>query len=124
MRLAELFPQADLPDALAAREIKGLSADSRGVTADMVFFRVPGTKTDGLVFVPQAVQRGAVAIVAERARTALSEPPLLSKQRTCGSLWRKRPRAYTRASPKQSLRSPERAARHPSPISCGRFGPR
>jgi len=33
-------------------------------------------------------------------RTALSEPPLLSKQRTCGSLWRKRPRAYTRASPK------------------------
>jgi len=67
MRLAELFPQADLPDALAAREIKGLSADSRGVTADMVFFAVPGTKTDGLVFVPQAVQRGAVAIVAERA---------------------------------------------------------
>ncbi len=67
MRLAELFPQADLPDALAAREIKGLSVDSRGVTADMVFFAVPGTKTDGLVFVPQAVQRGAVAIVAERA---------------------------------------------------------
>ncbi|MGA3342152.1 MAG: Mur ligase domain-containing protein, partial [Methylocella sp.] len=67
MRLAELFPQADLPDTLAAREIKGLSADSRGVTADMVFFAVPGTKTDGLVFVPQAVQRGAVAIVAERA---------------------------------------------------------
>jgi UDP-N-acetylmuramoyl-L-alanyl-D-glutamate--2,6-diaminopimelate ligase len=67
MRLAELFPQADLPDAFAAREIKGLSADSRGVTADMVFFAVPGTKTDGLVFVPQAIQRGAVAIVAERA---------------------------------------------------------
>jgi len=65
MRLAELFPQADLPDGLAAREIKGLSADSREVTADMVFFAVPGTKTDGLVFVPQAVQRGAVAIVAE-----------------------------------------------------------
>jgi UDP-N-acetylmuramoyl-L-alanyl-D-glutamate--2,6-diaminopimelate ligase len=66
MRLAELFPQADIPDGLAAREIKGISADSRGVTADMVFFAVPGTKTDGLAFVPQAVQRGAVAIVAER----------------------------------------------------------
>jgi UDP-N-acetylmuramoyl-L-alanyl-D-glutamate--2,6-diaminopimelate ligase len=66
MRLAELFPQADIPDSLSAREIKGISADSRGVTADMVFFAVPGTKTDGLAFVPQAVQRGAVAIVAER----------------------------------------------------------
>jgi UDP-N-acetylmuramoyl-L-alanyl-D-glutamate--2,6-diaminopimelate ligase len=66
MRLAELFPQADIPNGLAGREIKGISADSRGVTADMVFFAVPGTKTDGLVFVPQAVQRGAIAIVAER----------------------------------------------------------
>src|ERR1700694_5700522 len=66
MRLAELFPQADIPDALAAREIKGISADSRGVTADMVFFAVPGTKTDGLFFAPQAIQRGAIAIVTER----------------------------------------------------------
>ena len=65
MRLAELFRQADIPEGLAAREIKGISADSREVTADMVFFAVPGTKTDGLAFVPQAVQRGAVAIVAE-----------------------------------------------------------
>jgi UDP-N-acetylmuramoyl-L-alanyl-D-glutamate--2,6-diaminopimelate ligase len=63
---AELFPQADIPESLAAREIKGISADSRGVTPDMVFFAVPGTKTDGLVFAPQAVQRGAIAIVAER----------------------------------------------------------
>ncbi|MGC2221080.1 MAG: Mur ligase domain-containing protein, partial [Methylocella sp.] len=67
MRLAELFPRADIPESLAGREIKGLSADSRAVTADMVFFAVPGTKTDGLVFAPQAVRRGAVAIVAERA---------------------------------------------------------
>jgi UDP-N-acetylmuramoyl-L-alanyl-D-glutamate--2,6-diaminopimelate ligase len=67
MRLAELLPRADIPEALAGREIKGISADSRAVVADMVFFAVPGTKTDGLVFAPQAVQRGAVAIVAERA---------------------------------------------------------
>ncbi|MGH6834729.1 MAG: UDP-N-acetylmuramoyl-L-alanyl-D-glutamate--2,6-diaminopimelate ligase [Methylocella sp.] len=67
MRLAELFPRADVPKTLAGREIKGISADSRAVTADMVFFAVPGTNRDGLVFAPQAVQRGAVAIVAERA---------------------------------------------------------
>ncbi len=67
MRLAELFPRADIPEALARREIKGISADSRAVTADMVFFAVSGAKTDGLVFAPQAVQCGAIAIVAERA---------------------------------------------------------
>jgi UDP-N-acetylmuramoyl-L-alanyl-D-glutamate--2,6-diaminopimelate ligase len=66
MRLAELFSRVDIPEALAGREIRGISADSRAVTADMVFFAVPGTITDGLVFAPQAVQRGAVAIVAER----------------------------------------------------------
>ena len=36
MRLAELFPLADIPEALAGREIEGISADSRAVTADMV----------------------------------------------------------------------------------------
>ncbi len=65
MRLAELFPQADIPAALAGREIKGISADSRSVTKDMVFFAVPGTRQDGLFYVPQAVERGAVAIIAE-----------------------------------------------------------
>jgi UDP-N-acetylmuramoyl-L-alanyl-D-glutamate--2,6-diaminopimelate ligase len=67
MRLAELFPLADIPEALAGREIAGISADSRAVTPGMVFFALPGAKTDGLVFAPQAAQRGAVAIVGERA---------------------------------------------------------
>jgi len=66
MRLAELFPEAVIPDELAAREIKGISSDSRAVMADMVFFAVPGTKKDGLAFAPQAVERGAIAIVAEQ----------------------------------------------------------
>jgi UDP-N-acetylmuramoyl-L-alanyl-D-glutamate--2,6-diaminopimelate ligase len=65
MRLAELFPQADIPAALAGCEIKGISADSRAVAQDMVFFAVPGTRQDGLGYVPQAVHRGAVAIIAE-----------------------------------------------------------
>src|ERR1700756_1290466 len=65
MRLAELFPQADLPAGLAERNIKGISSDSRKVMQDMVFFAVPGTREDGLRYVPQAVQKGAIAIVAE-----------------------------------------------------------
>lgn len=66
MRLAELFPQSSLPEALARREIKGIGADSREVTQDAVFFAVPGTKADGLAFVREAVERGAAAVVAER----------------------------------------------------------
>ncbi len=79
MRLSELLPQADIPKALAGREIKGISADSRAVTAEMVFFAVPGTKKDGLAFAPQAVQNGAVAIVAERAPAAPITPAAFIK---------------------------------------------
>jgi murE/murF fusion protein len=66
MRLADLFPDAALPELFAARDVKGLSADSRDIAQGFVFFAVPGTKADGLSFAPQAVARGAMAIVAER----------------------------------------------------------
>ncbi|HYP57599.1 MAG TPA: Mur ligase domain-containing protein, partial [Beijerinckia sp.] len=67
MRLAELFPQAQLPTPFAEREVRGIGSDSRVIMQDYVFFAVPGTKADGLCFAPQAVERGALAIVAERA---------------------------------------------------------
>src|ERR1700675_4747757 len=79
MRLAELFPRADIPGALPGREIKGISADSRAVTPGMVFFALPGTRTDGLVFAPQAVQCGAVAIVANRAPASPIAPAAFIK---------------------------------------------
>jgi UDP-N-acetylmuramoyl-L-alanyl-D-glutamate--2,6-diaminopimelate ligase len=66
MRLADLFPDVALPEPLAARDVKGLSADSRDIATDFVFFAVPGTKADGLNFVPQAIARGATTIVAQR----------------------------------------------------------
>jgi UDP-N-acetylmuramoyl-L-alanyl-D-glutamate--2,6-diaminopimelate ligase len=67
MRLAELFPHSDIPQALAGREVTSISADSRAVAGDTVFFAMPGTKADGLGFAPEALARGAAAIVAERA---------------------------------------------------------
>ncbi|HXW72332.1 MAG TPA: UDP-N-acetylmuramoyl-L-alanyl-D-glutamate--2,6-diaminopimelate ligase [Methylocella sp.] len=67
MRLAELFPEAAIPEVLAWQEITGISADSRAVAPGMVFFALPGTKTNGLAFVNQAAERGAIAIVSERA---------------------------------------------------------
>ena len=47
-------------------EVLGLAADSRRVAPGFVFFAVPGAKADGASFIAQAIDRGAVAIVAER----------------------------------------------------------
>jgi UDP-N-acetylmuramoyl-L-alanyl-D-glutamate--2,6-diaminopimelate ligase len=73
MRLAELVSPASLPAQFAAREVKGLGADSRTVSEGFVFFAVPGTKADGLNFVPEAIARGAMAIVAQRRSENLPE---------------------------------------------------
>ena len=72
MRLADLA--AALPGAgggLAgtrdgAVEIDGLAYDSRAVAPGALFLCVSGFTTDGHEFAPQAVQRGAVALVVER----------------------------------------------------------
>lgn len=47
-------------------EISGLACDSRQVRAGSVFFALPGTQTDGFDYIPQALEAGAVAVVAER----------------------------------------------------------
>src|SRR5215469_18346966 len=57
-------------DALA---IAGVSADSRAVKPGFLFVAVPGTKADGLAFVPQALAAGAVAVMAERAPERLAD---------------------------------------------------
>ncbi len=48
-------------------DIARVTGDSREVVPGAVFFALPGTVRDGHDFVPEAVRRGAVAIVAERA---------------------------------------------------------
>ncbi len=66
MRLGDLLPEAVIPAGSAAHEIAGLSADSRAVGENFVFFALPGSKADGAVFAAQAVARGAVAVVGQR----------------------------------------------------------
>ena len=48
------------------RDISGLAYDSRQVEPGMLFFALPGVQVDGFDYLPQALQRGAVAIVAEQ----------------------------------------------------------
>ena len=51
-------------------EITGLTADSRLVEPGMLFAAIPGTAMDGRDFIPQAVEKGAVAVLAPRGTDA------------------------------------------------------
>jgi UDP-N-acetylmuramoyl-L-alanyl-D-glutamate--2,6-diaminopimelate ligase len=67
--LGDLLPEAKgLPEA--SLSVTGIASDSRKVGPGSVFFAVPGTKVDGMSFVPQAAGAGAVAIVGEAERPA------------------------------------------------------
>jgi UDP-N-acetylmuramoyl-L-alanyl-D-glutamate--2,6-diaminopimelate ligase len=65
-----LIEQPDLGPRLADIEIAGVAADSRRVKPGDLFVAVPGTKADGMAFVPQAVAAGAVVIAAEHFPSA------------------------------------------------------
>jgi UDP-N-acetylmuramoyl-L-alanyl-D-glutamate--2,6-diaminopimelate ligase len=45
--------------------ITGITMDSRQVKKDMVFVAVKGSQSDGHLFIPQAIQAGAIAIVCQ-----------------------------------------------------------
>lgn len=58
----------DLRDAIVKGdptiEINKVEVDSRKVTANDLFVAIPGEKDDGLKYVPDAINKGAVAVVA------------------------------------------------------------
>jgi UDP-N-acetylmuramoyl-L-alanyl-D-glutamate--2,6-diaminopimelate ligase len=56
---AEVHGNADV-------DIGDLAYDARAATAGSLFFCVPGARADGHDFAPEAVEHGAVALVAER----------------------------------------------------------
>jgi len=54
------------PDADPSIRVGSLAYDSRAAQPGALFFCVPGFRSDGHDFAPQAVERGAVALVVER----------------------------------------------------------
>ncbi|HXW25881.1 MAG TPA: UDP-N-acetylmuramoyl-L-alanyl-D-glutamate--2,6-diaminopimelate ligase [Xanthobacteraceae bacterium] len=72
MKLRDLFADAAFEERHGDVAIGGIAADSRKVKPGDAFVAVPGTKADGLQFVPAALAAGAVAVVAETAPA----PPL------------------------------------------------
>jgi UDP-N-acetylmuramoyl-L-alanyl-D-glutamate--2,6-diaminopimelate ligase len=63
--------------APAPVEIRDLAFDAAAVTPGALFFCVPGSRADGHDFAPDAVERGAVALVVERPLAATSVPQLV-----------------------------------------------
>tara|TARA_B110000967_G_scaffold199074_1_gene233022 strand:+ start:43 stop:1662 length:1620 start_codon:yes stop_codon:yes gene_type:complete len=45
--------------------VKGLALDSRNVEPGYIFFAIKGREEDGMNYIPQAIERGAVAILTE-----------------------------------------------------------
>jgi UDP-N-acetylmuramoyl-L-alanyl-D-glutamate--2,6-diaminopimelate ligase len=64
MRLGELMP--GVPPGARDIEVSGLAYDNRVVTPGTLFFCVPGFTRDGHEFAPDAIARGAVALVVQR----------------------------------------------------------
>jgi UDP-N-acetylmuramoyl-L-alanyl-D-glutamate--2,6-diaminopimelate ligase len=63
--LARELEAAPLPDAERNVEVRGVEHDSRKITPGSLFVAVRGFHSDGHQFIPQAVERGACAVVAE-----------------------------------------------------------
>lgn len=63
--LAALDTKTALPGGRMEQQVTGLAHDSRAVRPGHVFVAVRGFHSDGHQFIPQAVQQGAAAIIAE-----------------------------------------------------------
>ncbi|WP_421930927.1 UDP-N-acetylmuramoyl-L-alanyl-D-glutamate--2,6-diaminopimelate ligase [Phenylobacterium sp.] len=70
VRLSELVARDLAVDPM----IEGVTADSRKVKPGFLFAALPGTKADGLAFVPSAVSAGAAAVIATAEAPGLDVP--------------------------------------------------
>ena len=75
MRLIDVLPQEILPPPGAADiAVKGVTAASSAVGPGWIFAALPGAKTDGAKFIPDAVARGAAAIIVGEDKPAETPP--------------------------------------------------
>jgi UDP-N-acetylmuramoyl-L-alanyl-D-glutamate--2,6-diaminopimelate ligase len=66
MRLSQLAAGYQVVPSGADPDVLSITEDSRRVDAGTMFVAVPGTSLDGHVYIPDAVARGAIAVVVER----------------------------------------------------------
>ena len=75
MRLAQIFAGRSVQGDLGSNpEVFGLRHDSRAVEKGDLFVTWGGARFDGRLFAGQAIERGAVAVLADRPRPAELDP--------------------------------------------------
>ncbi|HPD06955.1 MAG TPA: UDP-N-acetylmuramoyl-L-alanyl-D-glutamate--2,6-diaminopimelate ligase [Candidatus Bipolaricaulis sp.] len=72
--VAALLPSLSSVPDIREVEVRGLAWDSRRVVPGDLFFALVGERADGHRFIPDAVARGAVAVVGERVRASAGVP--------------------------------------------------
>jgi UDP-N-acetylmuramoyl-tripeptide--D-alanyl-D-alanine ligase len=84
---APAFDAAELADvvgghivAMGTLPIRGGAVDSRKVTPGICFFALPGERTDGQRFLPEAVAAGAAALIVRHAPTPLELERLTARR--------------------------------------------
>lgn len=68
------FPLPFSPSNLPDLPVSGLAIDNRQVQPGFIFIARPGASVDGHDFIPDAIRRGAVAVVGQRDLSDLSVP--------------------------------------------------
>ncbi len=68
------FPFGYSPVHIPDVSITGIAMDNRKVAPGNLFVAMPGTSADGHDFIPDAIRRGAVAVVGEKSLQGLSVP--------------------------------------------------
>ena len=61
--LTSLFHDLELPDEAIRLAVKDITLDSRNVSKDSVFFALPGSAINREIFIEQAFESGAIAVV-------------------------------------------------------------
>src|SRR2546430_13172563 len=80
VRLPELFTGIDvrLPPRAEQVDVRALAVDSRKVGTGALFAALKGVAADGAEFAPEAVERGASAVLGDRDLDVAPAPLLVS----------------------------------------------
>ena len=75
MKLSELLKKVKPLQIIgdAEKEITGINIDSRRIEAGHLFVAIPGTQTDGHMFIGKAIELGATAILCEKMPEDIKE---------------------------------------------------